>query len=443
FPIPVRKVGEKKQDEILEMTAGGSRVMCSDMATVLALLTAKTTETEQETVHPIPVVLVLDTDQKVYVWRESEHQAYTAGCRDNTPAGIIQDVSPALQSYLNNHSEVMAQATKVLTKNTFSVELPVSSIEAFGVEEYEKEMIDVVQRCVLQMNEVRERVEYLVDQNVPRKIIKGILNRLDWRAGVIKPRQLYLQNGGEDFLTRALGYYLANKNLLLVGEKGAGKNSLITSVCWVMNQSFCRIQGNAEVDKFDILGGQTLSENGTKFELSIFIQALRNGEDAILDEINSISSGIALMIHSLTDDAKSIDIPGYGRVEVHPRSHLWSTMNEGYVGTSIMNPGTVDRFTTLRLSTQIDMTELLRRMFPDTEQSEIKTCGQIYDRILKAVGNGDCTPDAITTRGYIDAIESAEWLPLRATLLDNVGNRSQDEMDRKVICDFICAAYPV
>lgn len=59
---------------------------------------------------------------------------------------------------------------------------------------------------------------------------------------------------------------------------------------------------------------------------------LMKGGDVVLDEINSVKPEIAIILHSLADDARFIEVPGYGFVTVHPDSRIWATMNEEYVG---------------------------------------------------------------------------------------------------------------
>lgn len=38
----------------------------------------------------------------------------------------------------------------------------------------------------------------------------------------------------------------------------------------------------------------------------------------VLDEINSVKPEIAIILHLLADDARSVEVPGYGFVEMHP-----------------------------------------------------------------------------------------------------------------------------
>lgn len=139
-------------------------------------------------------------------------------------------------------------------------------------------------------------------------------------------------------------------HLRLVGSKGCGKNTLIQTVDWLLNVPQYRMQGNAELDKLDLLGGPTI-ENGTmRYRLSDMLRYLAAGADVVLDEGNTIKPECADVLHSLTDAARQIQVPGYGLVQMHPHSAFTITMNEDYAGTNFMNEATIDRFTPIHIA---------------------------------------------------------------------------------------------
>lgn len=433
YPLPVWETKAESDKEVIVMKVGGPRVLNSDKATVMSAFSSY---------GPGDLVCKMlpstsTGSDKVTIWRKS-----VMGARDAAPAGEVSD--PPVEVLLALQRKNMLPVTPVRLVGRDSYEVSVE-LNSSGLEEFIPDMDEVVKNCIMQVRDVKERVNYLLSQAVPSNIVRAALHAmrpLKYGKKVSRPRELFIQTLPDDYLSRALVYHLTGKNIRLIGEKGSGKNTLASSVCWVLQQPLCRVQGNADMDKVDMLGSQALNDHGTTFELSSFIQALQNGEDVVLDEINAIKPEIAVVIHSLTDDARSVDVPGYGYVEVHPLSRIWATMNEGYVGTGEMNPATVDRFTPIYLTESFSLSKLLTEMFPDFNKADIDTCQVIYNKILQAVRDSKCLPDAITTRGYIDAIESAGLLPLRETLLDNVGGRSQDEESRTAVKAYILAAYP-
>ena len=70
----------------------------------------------------------------------------------------------------------------------------------------------------------------------------------------------------------------------------------------------------------------------------------------LLDEGNTIKPECADVLHSLTDAARQIQVPGYGLVQMHPHSAFTITMNEDYAGTNFMNEATIDRFTPIHIA---------------------------------------------------------------------------------------------
>lgn len=416
------------------LTASGNRILYGDKVTViLNFLKFK----------PGELVLKLDQNSEGkdigVIWRSS-----IMNNRSATAAGEVDSLPDDVLLALKKASEPLP-VTPVKLLNTDSYQVSVS-LEARNIQNYIPEMDALIKTCTMQAKSVKERVQYMLAQNVPENIIHGVLTAIRPETDTARhcqPQQLYLQSVKNDSLTRALGYYLAGKNIRLVGEKGSGKNTLVASVCWLFNQPMCRIQGNSDMDKMDLLGSLTLTNNGTVFEPSSFITTLQNGGVVVLDEINTIKPEIAIILHSITDEAKSIEIPGYGLVKIHPNARIFATMNEDYVGTGELNSATADRFVPLFLDDQMDMTKLLKTMFPDAPADTIQICTVLYQKIQTAVQSGRCTVDAITTRGFIDAVASSKWLPIKTALLDNVGNRPQDRDDRIAISEFINAICPV
>jgi len=433
YPVPVWNKDEGNIDEpiVLDVTAK-SRVQYSDNGQVLDNFSS---------FGPGDLIVKLDTSANGEVKPIIMRRAVMAS-RFPAPAGEVKNPPDKLMLALQTKPMLPVSPVKVTGRNSFQVSLQVDGIR---LDEFFDDMTSVIERHIMQAKDVKERFNYLVEQGVPASIIHGVtrsMRVLENPGLVSKPTQLFIQSGDRDYLTRALGYHLAGKNVRLVGEKGAGKNTLISSICWVLNQPLCRLQGNSDMDKIDILGGQTLNDHGTKFELSTFITTLMNGGDVVLDEINAIKPEIAIILQSLLDDAKCIEVPGYGTVKVHPASRIWATMNEAYVGTGEMNAATADRFTPIIMEDTAGLSALLRNRFPNAKEDDISACNKIYNQIRQAAQDQRCSYDAVTIRGFIDAMECSMWLPLRDTLLDNIAGRPQDPEDRKVVEAFINAVYP-
>lgn len=358
----------------------------------------------------------------------------------SSPAGCVVDPEPDLLNALNVNGTVPAAATKLDGRNGYKAAV---FYNKNTMEKFYPAMEKVIRRCALQANELEERVQYMIAQALPDTMILAALDYIQRADRPVKePENRYVQTMEENYLTKAMGYYLCEQDVRLIGEKGAGKNTLIETVCWLLNKPFYRLQGNSDMDKIDLLGGLMMKDSTTYFEVSDFIRTLQRGGDVVLDEINGVKPEIALILQSLTDDARAIDIAGYGHVEVHPHSRIWATMNEGYVGTSSLNSALADRFAPVILGDLTSISNVLTACVPDARPEHVKICAELYDTVRKAVSDGRCTEEAVTTRGYIAALKSVRLLPLRMALMDQVGNRPQDPENRNVIKDFIRAAVP-
>ena len=50
------------------------------------------------------------------------------------------------------------------------------------------------------------------------------------------------------------------------------------------------------------------------------------------------------VLHSVTDDRRVIDVPGYNRMKLHEATRFIATMNYGYAGTRELNEAFASRF---------------------------------------------------------------------------------------------------
>ena len=50
------------------------------------------------------------------------------------------------------------------------------------------------------------------------------------------------------------------------------------------------------------------------------------------------------VLHATLDYRRSIDVPGYDRIDLHPAARFIGTMNYGYAGTKELNEALVSRF---------------------------------------------------------------------------------------------------
>lgn len=295
--------------------------------------------------------------------------------------------------------------------------------------------------------ELTARAEYMLEQAVPERIIIRCLEQIfsapAYPDMVPCPPVKFVQADSFGELTRALAYRLSGLNLRLVGSKGCGKNTLAQTVDWLLNVPQYRMQGNAELDKLDLLGGPTIVNGTMGYKLSDMLSYLENGADVVLDEGNTIKPECADVLHSLADEARQIQVPGYGLVKMHPYSSFTMTMNEDYAGTNFMNEATVDRFTPIHMTEPDSIAAVLSRVVPDASETSINICDCVYGGIREKIRSSNgLEPDAMTIRGFIDALRAEKLLGLRWGLLDNVASKPQDAYTRLQLTELIESMVP-
>lgn len=329
---------------------------------------------------------------------------------------------------------------KVSFLNAQRDRLMISVIFTQGEEALFGPMDGVVRRCVEQVDEIREKITFMQEAHISNTLIAEILNsyrRYDDENEARIPCPMFpffsTSTEGMQVLNRALAYHVRGKHIRLVGEKGCGKNTLIETVCWLMRRPLYRIGGSSDMDKTDLLGSKTIEDGTMSYELSDFLRTLEAGGDVDLDEANTIKPDIEVLIHSLTDDTRSIEIPGYGKVVMDKTAAFWMTMNEDYVGTGDMNDATLDRFVTIRMKAEDSISTFLKERVPDAPDADITFCQRVYADIKRSINSGTLTSTCISIRGMIDALHCCDVLPIGMALMDTLASKPQDPDERRAL----------
>ena len=445
--IPV--VEEQKNDS-MPVIVGGSLVTCALKAeTILAI------EEAEKKGLPMPSFLIKkreSNNQSIFYIVENEDED------ENLSRGEVLKPSAAL-SHLIGDGSIRLDVKGICDSNGDSITekladkkkcyCGVVNATKQGSTKLMEAMKDVVRQGRSLFSTVEEKVAFMTNEGVPEKIQMAVLQAIqpadpNWEHLVPKPNQVFRQNDSYGELSRTLAYRCKGMNVRLVGNKGSGKNTLAETVDWILNRPQYRLQGNAEMDKMDLLGSQTMKNGTLMFQLSDMICCLMAGGDVVLDEGNTIRPEVAELLHSLTDESREIQVPGYGLVKRHKNSSLTLTMNEGYMGTSRMNEATVDRFVPIQMAQPISIVDVLEEAVPDADDKDIAVCDTIYQMIKNKIsgeeyGQGSLEPDAMTIRGFIDALRAADLIGLKAALLDAVGDKPQDEYSRSELHEVILA----
>lgn len=414
-------IPSRKRTTSCVFTAAGLRSKHTKMSGLLGEVAACLDRKEDINI-PVEVRM---TDNGAYVYRPGDPD--TASCGEITDSQCLE----LLKSQPNLRGKVVSSLGK-----SYQVEIDTDSSRISRLAPF---IDNAVERCVGQADEIERRVTVMINGSVSDPVIQKVLDQMPaiGRGIVPEPETPYSQKNGTN-LSDLLSYMLLGKTVQLVGEKGSGKNTLVETACWILNRPLCRVQGSAELDKMDILGSPSLKDGNTSFELSTMLQTLRDDGIVVIDEANTVRPDVMVLLHSLTDCARSVNVPGFGLVTMGQHASLIYTLNEDYIGTGEMNAATIDRGPRIFVEQESDMADLLKRACPKASKSDIDTCVAVAAAMRKSVKeSGTLTAEDLTVRGYIDALNVSPYIPLKRALLHNVANKAQNAVERAAMEEII------
>ncbi len=138
-----------------------------------------------------------------------------------------------------------------------------------------------------------------------------------------------------------------NLPVLLVGETGTGKTSIIKDVA-PEDQQVVRVNLNGQTSVEDFVGRKGLKESQTFWEDGVLLNCMREGHWIVVDEINAALPEILFVLHSLLDDGRELLVTQNDNeiVKPHEDFRFFATMNPvgEYAGTKSLNKSFMSRF---------------------------------------------------------------------------------------------------
>ena len=250
---------------------------------------------------------------------------------------------------------------------------------------------------------------------------------------------------GTEILNRAVTALLEGENLLLCGDKATGKNVLAENLAWIFGRPVYDISFHVNTDSSSLIGTDTFVDNEVKLREGPIYQCAKWGGFGILDEINMAKSDAVSVLHQVLDFRRTLDVPGYDRISLHPAARFIATMNYGYAGTKELNEALVSRFMVIHMPSLIieRMYQILENLFPGIRrEAREQFAGLFLDLQLKAQ-NGEISTKAVDMRGLIGALRLVRGglTPLEAIDM-GITNKTFDTFERELIGDLVMTRIP-
>ena len=292
-------------------------------------------------------------------------------------------------------------------------------------------------------------LEFLEQEQISRELLDGVrAYRAQYPAApamqsrVPKPRYRYY---GKEVWEAAIAAVLCGENLLLAGSKATGKNVLAETLAMVFGRPCWDVSFHVNMDAASLIGMDTFENGQVTFRPGPVYLCAKNGGFGILDEINMAKNEALAVLHATLDFRRTIDVPGYDRVEVDPAARFIGTMNYGYAGPRELNEALTSRFVVIQMPA-IDaggLERLLGDEFPTLEKKYRGQFVQLFLDLQKKCESAEISSKALDLRGLLDALRLIRRGVGAGMALDmGITNKAFDSYEQGLIRDVITARIP-
>ena len=253
------------------------------------------------------------------------------------------------------------------------------------------------------------------------------------------PKQLYY---GKEVWEQAVTALLCGENILLVGHKATGKNIFAENLAGVFGRPRWDVSFHVNMDAASLIGMDTFRNGEVTFRPGPVYTAAKAGGFTVLDEINMAKSEAMAVLHATLDFRKTIDVPGYERIQLHPATRFIATMNYGYSGTKELNEALVSRFAVIQMPmiSVESLVKLICNQYPDIRKEASEELAAVFLDLQKKCENAEISSKALDLRGLLGSIGLMEkGLDIYTALDMGITNKSFDPYEQTLIRDTIRA----
>ena len=245
---------------------------------------------------------------------------------------------------------------------------------------------------------------------------------------------------GKEIWEQALGALLAGENLLLVGAKATGKNVLAENLAYCFGRGDWNVSFHVNMDAAMMLGSDTFRDGQVQFRPGPVYECASQGGFCILDEINMARNEALAALHSMLDFRRILDIPGYGRLKMHPATRFIATMNYGYAGTRELNEALASRFAVIALppANEHMLANLLEKQYGHLSDKIRSSVIALFMDLQLKYQQGEISSKSVDLRGLLGALGIyQQCLGLRSALQMGLINKVFNEDERQIIQDLL------
>ena len=250
---------------------------------------------------------------------------------------------------------------------------------------------------------------------------------------------------GKDILEMAIAGLLQGENLLLTGPKATGKNILAENLAYIFGRPSYNVSFHVNTNSGDLIGTDTFVDNEVQLRKGSIYQCAEYGGFGILDEINMAKNDAVSVLHATLDYRRSIDVPGYDKIDLHPAARFIGTMNYGYAGTKELNEALVSRFLVIDMPAQTkeSLEFIFGQMFPTARKEAAEQFMGVFLDLQQKALNSEISTKPLDLRGLLAAMKivDAGLSPWKAVQM-GVVNKTFDIFENEIVEDVVRTRIP-
>ena len=117
------------------------------------------------------------------------------------------------------------------------------------------------------------------------------------------------------------------------------------------------------------------------------------------------------VLHATLDYRRSIDVPGYDRIDLHPAARFIGTMNYGYAGTKELNEALVSRFLVIDMPAQTEesLKFIFHQIVPRCQRRSSRTVYRSISGSSEKALNSEISTKPLDLRGLLGCHEDCGY----------------------------------